>query len=112
MTSIKITFLHDFNAAVSKVTVANDGICVLVSALSLQGIARTRNQKSCDYCGEKYSAPGPLAWASHNCAVLNAAETIISGCVRDLLKERFIAKSALERYLPEGNERVLLRRVA
>ncbi len=91
---------YDLSALMSIVRMANDAISVLVSALSHQVTARTMNQQRCDYCGEEYPTPGPFAWASHQCKVLTATETIISECVQQLLRERSIAKNQLERYLP------------
>jgi hypothetical protein len=91
---------HDLREAVSKFRTANDAISVLVSALTYQVTARTLNQHGCDYCGERYQAPGPIAWTSHHCDVLFAAETIISECVQHLLRERAVVKSEIERYLP------------
>ena len=90
---------HDLNSAVSRLRTANDAISVLVSALTYQVTARTLNQQSCDYCGERYQASGPIAWASHHCKVLIATESIISECVQHLLRERTIAKNEVERYL-------------
>jgi len=98
MNPTKHTTLHDRRAALSRLRTANDAISVLVSALAYQVSARTENQQICDYCGEQYPAPGPLAWAAHNCRVLTTAENIISECVQHLLRERFIAKHELERY--------------
>jgi len=92
------TTLHDRRAALSRLRTANDAISVLVSALAYQVSARTENQQTCDYCGEQYPAPGPMAWASHNCRVLTTAENIISECVQHLLRERFVVKRELERY--------------
>src|SRR5215467_14584251 len=90
---------QDLNTAVSRLRTANDAISALVSALTYQATARTLNQESCDYCGERYPAAGPMAWTSHNCKVLIAAENIISECVQYLLRERAIAKNEIERYL-------------
>ena len=90
---------HDLSTAVSRLRTANDAISVLVSALTSQVTARTLNQQSCDYCGERYPAPGPIAWASHHCKVVTATEHIISECVQHLLRERTIAKNEVERYL-------------
>jgi len=92
------TTLHDRRAALSRLRTANDAISVLVSALAYQVSARTENQQTCDYCGEQYPAPVPMAWASHNCRVLTTAENIISECVQHLLRERFVVKRELERY--------------
>jgi hypothetical protein len=75
-------------------------LSVLVSALTDQVTARTLNQHGCDYCGEPYQEPGPIAWTSHHCNVLFAAETIISECVQHLLRERAVVKNEIERYLP------------
>jgi len=91
--------LHDRRTAVSRLRRANDAISMLVSALAYQVSARTVNQQTCDYCGEQYPAPGPMAWALHSCRVVTAAENIISECVQHLLRERFIAKNDVERYL-------------
>ena len=91
---------HDLREAVSKLRTANDAISVLVSALTYQVTARTLNQHGCDYCGEPYREPGPIAWTSHHCNVLFAAETIISECVQHLLRERAVVKNEIERYLP------------
>src|SRR5215471_1576776 len=99
---------HDLTTAVSRLRTANDAISVLVSALTYQVTARTLNQQSCDYCGERYPAPGPIAWASHHCNVLTAAHNIISECVQYILRERTIAKNEVERYLP--NDVTFLRR--
>jgi hypothetical protein len=96
--------------AVSRFQTTNDAICVLVSALTYQVTARTLNPQRCDYCGEQYAAPGPIAWATHNCIVLSAAENILSECVQHLLRERAIAKIEIERYLPDGE--ILRRRIA
>ena len=90
----------DLREAVSKLRTANDAICVLVSALTYQVTAQTLNQHGCDYCGERYQKPGPIAWTSHHCNVLVASETIISQCVQQLLRERAIVKNEIERYLP------------
>lgn len=91
---------YDLSALMYTVRMANDAISALVSALSHHVVARTINQQKCDYCGEQYPTPGPFAWASHDCRVLTATETIISECVQQLLRERFVAKSQLERLLP------------
>jgi len=96
----------------TSVAIANAGISTLVSALSYQTNARISNQYSCDYCGERYPTPGPIAWASHMCKVLTAAETIISECVQHILRERFIAKTQLERYLADDDENASLPRSA
>lgn len=98
---------HDLSTAVSRLRTANDAISVLVSALTYQVTARTLNQQSCDYCGERYPVSGPIAWASHYCKVLTAAEHIISECVQHLLRERMIAKNEVERYL--SNDVMFLR---
>jgi hypothetical protein len=99
---------HDLREAVSKLRTANDAISLLVSALTYQVTARTLNQHGCDYCGEPYQHPGPVAWTSHHCNVLFAAETIISECVQHLLRERAVVKNEIEQYLPN---RSFLRRV-
>ena len=91
---------HDLRDAVSRLRTANDAISILVSALTYQVTARTLNQRGCDYCGEPYQEPGPIAWTSHHCNVLFAAETIISECVQHLLRERAVVKNEIERYLP------------
>jgi hypothetical protein len=91
---------HDLRDAVSRLRTANDAISVLVSALTYQVTARTLNQHCCDYCGEPYRKPGPIAWTSHHCNVLFAAETIISECVQNLLRERAVVKDEIERNLP------------
>jgi hypothetical protein len=93
---------HNLRTAVSRLRTANDAISILISALTYQVTARTLNQQSCDYCGEQYPAPGPIAWTSHNCKVLTAAESIISECVQHLLRERALARYDVERYLPDG----------
>lgn len=94
----------------SRLRRANDAISVLISALTYQVTARTLNQQSCDYCNEQYPAPGPIAWTSHNCRVLTAAENIISECVQHLLRERALAKYDVERYL--ANRAIFLRHSA
>lgn len=94
--------LHDLRKAESSLRKSNDAISVLVSALSYQVTARTFSQQTCDYCGEQYHDPGPMAWASHHCRVLTAAENIISECVQHLLRERAIAKGDVERNLAIG----------
>jgi len=91
---------HDLQDAVSKLRTANDAISVLVSALTYQVTARTLNQHGCDYCGEPYQKPGPIAWTSHHCNVLFAAEIIISECVQHILRERALVKNEIEGYLP------------
>lgn len=91
---------HDLQDAVSKLRTANDAISVLVSALTYQVTARTLNQHGCDYCGEQYQEPGPIAWTSHHCNVLFAAEIIISECVQHILRERAVVKNEIEGYLP------------
>ena len=91
---------HDLKDAVSKLRTANDAISVLVSALTYQVTARTLNQHGCDYCGEPYQKPGPIAWTSHHCNVLFAAEIIISECVQHILRERAAVKNEIEGYLP------------
>jgi hypothetical protein len=89
----------DLREAVAKLRTANDAISVLVSALTYQVTTQTLNQHGCDYCGERYQEPGPIAWTSHYCNVLLAAETIISECVQQLLRERAVVKNDIERYL-------------
>lgn len=91
---------HDLQDAVSKLRTANDAISVLVSALTYQVTARTLNQHGCDYCGEPYQKPGPIAWTSHHCNVLSAAEIIISECVQHILRERAFVKNEIEGHLP------------
>jgi hypothetical protein len=91
---------NDLREAVSKSRTANGAISVLVSALTYQVTARTLNQHGCDYCSEPYQEPSPIAWKSHHCNVLFAAETIISECVQHLLRERAVVKNEIERYLP------------
>lgn len=93
---------QDFKTAVTTLRTTNDAISVLVSALTYQVTARTLNQESCDYCGEQYPAPGPIAWTSHSCGVLTAAQNILSECVQHLLRERAIAKTEVERSLPRA----------
>ena len=92
---------HHLREAAGRLRTANDAISVLVSALTYQITARTLNQHGCDYCGEPYKEPGPIAWTSHHCTVLFAAETILSECVQHLLRERAIAKIEMERQLPD-----------
>ena len=94
--------LQEFRMAISRFWASNDAISVLVSALTYQVTARSKNSERCDYCGEEYLMPGPMAWASHKCNVLDAAEDILSECVQHLLRERAIAKIEMERYDPNG----------
>lgn len=88
---------QDLRTADSRLRRVNDAISVLVSALTYQVTARTLNQSRCDYCGKRYAAPGPIAWISHHCEVLVAAENIISESVQSLLAERTLAKNEIER---------------
>lgn len=88
---------QDLKTAASRLRMVNDAISILVSALTYQVTARTLNQSCCDYCGKQYVAPGPIAWTSHHCEVLIAAENIISESVQRLLAERAIAKNEIER---------------
>jgi hypothetical protein len=101
--------LQEFRMDISRLRTSNDAISVLVSALTYQVTARTKNPEKCDYCGEEYPMPGPIAWASHHCKVLSAAENILSECVQHLLRERAIAKIEIERYDP--NSEMLCRSV-
>lgn len=94
---------QDLRTAVTRLRTTNDAISVLVSALTYQVTARTLNPQNCDYCGEQYPAPGPIAWISHSCRVLTAAQNILSECVQHLLRERSIAKIEVERSLAGAN---------
>lgn len=98
-----VAALPDLQEAVSRLRMANDAISILVSALTYQVTARTLNQHGCDYCGEPYQEPGPIAWTSHHCNVLFAAEIIISECVQHLLRERAVVKNEIERDLTNRN---------
>src|SRR5215469_10078092 len=93
---------HDRGTAMFRLRTANDAISHLVSALSYQVTVQTVNPQSCDYCGERYPSASAIAWASHNCKVLAAAQNIISECVQHLLRERAIAKIEIERCLSDS----------
>lgn len=92
---------HDRGTAIFRLRTANDAISLLVSALSYQVTVQTANPQSCDYCGERYPSASAIAWASHNCKVLTAAQNILSECVQHLLRERAIAKIEIERCLTD-----------